>query len=179
MFPVPLLIPLFTPKPHVAAPVTAHHAAAPARPDRYGMYDSAQWQEIPGGVNQAIYADGAYAAPAGAARGHAHTLWIDVTGNDPHANVLDVEQGDAGPEQAGPWAAEAHKDHPHSPVIVYSANRTLKEAEYSVAKYHLHVKWWVASPTQVPHSVAGADAAQWSWTRNYDVSETNPGFFGG
>jgi len=176
VFPVPLPLP----KPHEVAHPAAHHAPAPPRkPDPFGLYDSAQWQAIPGGVNQAVYADGAYAAPPSAAKGHLHTLWIDVTGDDPHANVLDVEKYDASPDQAGPWAAEAERDHPDSPTIVYSANDTLHQAEISVAEYHITVKWWVASPTQEPHSVGGADAAQWQWNKNYNVSETNPDFFSG
>ena len=156
------------PKPPVAAPA----------PD---LYDSETARTIPEGAAQALYANGWYKAPSSSVNGHDRTLWIDVTGSNAKADVLDVERYDASPQQAGPWAAAAHRDHPGRPVIVYLSLANWTAARASVARYHVSVKWWLADPTGVPHMVPGASATQWYWgsttTHAYDESETTPGFW--
>lgn len=163
---------------HVAAPLikVVHHTAQPAT-GAYGLYDSADPAGIPKGKIQALYATGSYTGSAADVKGHPRTLWVDVTGGDPHADVLDIEDSDSHWWQAGPWAAEAHKDHPNRPVIIYTAYGTWKYAQESVAAYHVKVKWWVASPSGTPHMVPGADAVQWMWGKTYDISLTMPGFW--
>ena len=37
------------------------------------------------------------------------------------------------------------------------------------------VRWWIADPTGVPHVVPGAQATQWYWGHNYDISTALPG----
>jgi hypothetical protein len=165
---------------HYVAPPVAHHQATLTTQAK-GLYDSAQPSAIPHGVSQALYADGGYAAPASDERGHKRTLWIDVTGYDYSADVLDVEKYDATPQQAGPWAEAAYKNHGKTrPVIIYTAVSTWHLAEISVAQYapHVPVKYWVASPSYAyPHMAPGACATQWDWTPGYNASETLPCFW--
>ena len=84
---------------------TVHHAAAhrlshrqsasPAK--QYLIYDSTTPSAIPAHRNAAAYATGNYAASPAQMTGRHKVLWIDTTGYDPHASVLDVEPGDATP----------------------------------------------------------------------------------
>jgi hypothetical protein len=167
---------------HLFRPPAVHPAPAQpaifARTAHKGLYDSAQPADIPKGVPQAIYIDGAYAASPAYVKGHPRTLWIDVTGRDYSADVLDVEKYDATPQQAGPWAAAAYRNHGKTrPVIIYSAVSTWHLAEISVAEYapHVPVKYWIASPSYAyPHMAPGACATQWDWTPGYNASETMP-----
>jgi hypothetical protein len=38
------------------------------------------------------------------------------------------------------------------------------------------VQWWIADPTGHAHIVPGAQATQWYWGPNYDISSAAPGF---
>lgn len=161
-------------------PAPVHSPPAHLTTQAKGLYDSAQPSAIPHGVSQALYATGGYAAPVTDERGHSHTLWIDVTGHDYSADALDVEKYDATPQQAGPWAENAYKNHPGKPVIVYTAVSTWHLAEISVAQYapNVKVRYWVASPSYAyPHMAPGACATQWDWTPGYNASETLPCFW--
>lgn len=154
----------------------AHHATGP-KTGSYGLYDSATPGATPNGLPQAIYANGAYSRPGSAAQGHKSTLWIDVNGSNPNADVLDVEPGNVGPSTAGPWAAASHKAHPRTPVIIYTMKSAWPAVKASVAKHHMHVKYWVADPTQNPHNLKGADATQWHWGKTLDISSTTTNFW--
>jgi hypothetical protein len=165
----------FKPKP-VAKPKAK---PKPQAPDAYGIYDSSTAEAIPKGKVQAVYSNGLYAAPVTDEKDHPRTLWIDVTGGNPKADVLDIESEDAGWWQAGPWAEAAYKDHPNRPVIEYTAYGTWAADKASVAEYapNVDVKWWVASPSGIPHLVPGSSATQWYWGTWYNVSETTQGFW--
>jgi hypothetical protein len=112
--------------------------------------------------------------------GHPNTLWIDTNGSNPKANVLDVEPGDATPQQAATWVQQKLSANPNDTAIVYTYRAEWGATQQAVSalpqQMQAHVKWWIADPTGVPHIVPGSDATQWYWGQNYDQSLANPGF---
>ena len=163
-------------KAHRHAKVAAR-PAAPARP--YQVYDSVTPSQIPAGQKVATYADGGYAVnPANvAARGH--VVWIDTNGSDPRAAALDVEPGDATPGQAATWAWHKLHNAAGSVAIIYTMRSEWAATQAAVhslpAGMQHHVRWWIADPTGVRHIVPGADATQWYWGHNYDITTARPG----
>jgi hypothetical protein len=183
------------PTPAQSQPTAAQPAAAPAQTQQqqeqaqpvtqpasgpYQIYDSTTPSSIPAGQQAAVYADGTYAASPSQVAGHPNTLWIDTNGSDPRANALDVEPGDATPQQAGQWVAQKLTDTPNQVAIVYTFRSDWPAAQAAVGQLpqwmQSHVRWWIADPTGVPHMVPGASATQWYWGQNYDISTANPGF---
>lgn len=87
------------------------------------MRDSTTITDIPVGGTQVVlaYVNGRFAAsPAAVALRFpgVPVAWVDVTGADPAADVLDVETGDATPAAAASWAvAKLKAAHPYLPVI--------------------------------------------------------------
>jgi hypothetical protein len=146
----------------------------------YQIYDSTTPSSIPAGQQAAVYSNGAYAASPSQVAGHQGTLWIDTNGSNPSANALDVEPGDATPTQAGQWVAQKLTDTPNQVAIVYTMRSDWPAAQAAVGQLpqwmQSHVRWWIADPTGVPHMVPGANATQWYWGTNYDISTANPGF---
>jgi hypothetical protein len=184
-----------TPAPRRSAP--AHHAAAayhaapahlaaaarpavPAQPAQpYQFYDSVTPSAIPAGHEIATYADGPFAVSPSQVAGH-KVLWIDTNGSDPSANALDVEPGDATPSQAATWAQQKLSSDPHTIAIIYTMQSEWQPTQAAIGTLpswmQSHVRWWIADPTGVPHMVPGANATQWYWGQNYDISTANPGF---
>jgi hypothetical protein len=169
-----------------AAPVHtahAHHAApaAPAAPAKpYLIYDSVTPSSVPAGQPMATYANGAYAASLSSVAGHGNVLWIDTNGSDPGANALDVEPGDATPAGAAQWVwTKMRADH-GATAIVYTmiSDWTSVKANIGALPSWMqgHVRYWIADPTGVPHVLPGANATQWYWGNNYDITTANPGF---
>jgi hypothetical protein len=180
------------PAPRPAAPVhraaPAHHAApahvaaaarpaAPAQP--YQFYDSVTPSAIPSGHPIATYADGPFAVSPSQVAGH-KVLWIDTNGSDPSANALDVEPGDATPSQAATWTQQKLSADPHAIAIIYTMQSEWQPTQAAIGTLpswmQSHVRWWIADPTGVEHMVPGANATQWYWGSNYDISTANPGF---
>jgi len=161
-----------------AAPAPSAPAAPPAQPTT--IYDSVTPSSIPAGAPAAVYSDGSYATSPSQVAGHANTLWIDTNGSNPKANALDVEPGDATPQQAGQWVSQKLSSTPNQVAIVYTMRSDWSATQAAVAQLpawmQSHVKWWIADPTGVPHMVPGADATQWYWGQNYDITTANPGF---
>jgi hypothetical protein len=167
-----------------AKPAPARHAAkkaAPkpkAKPKPYQIYDSVTPSSIPAGKAAAVYTNGAYAASAHQVAGHKSVLWIDTNGSNPGANVLDVEPGDATPAGAAAWVQQRLVKHPDSVAIVYTMRSSWQQVKNHVA--HLprsmqdNVKYWIADPTGVDHTVPGADATQWYWGAHIDISTASP-----
>ncbi len=170
---------------HTAAqqqPAPVHHAppappAPPAQP--YQFYDSVTPSAIPAGHEIATYADGPFAVSPSQVAGQ-KVLWIDTNGSDPSANVLDVEPGDATPSQAATWAQQKLSADPNGTAIIYTMQSEWPATQSAVASLpswmQSHVRWWIADPTGYPHMVPGANATQWYWGQNYDISTANPGF---
>jgi hypothetical protein len=170
--------------PRAAAPhaATAKHAAparhpAPAKP--YEIYDSVTPSQIPAHHEVATYATGAYAASPAQVAGR-KVLWIDTTGGDSKANVLDVEPGDATPPMAATWAAHRLQSRPDALARIYTMRSEWPAVRAAIAtlpaKMQAHVRWWIADPTGVPHIVPGAQATQWYWGQNYDISTATAQF---
>jgi hypothetical protein len=137
---------------------------------------------IPAGQLVATYANGSYAASQSAVAGRGQVLWIDTNGGDPQANALDVEPGDATPAGAAAWVQARLTADPTSVAIVYTMISQWQAVKDNVAALpgwmQAKVKYWIADPTGVPHVLPGADATQWYWGKNYDITTANPGFQG-
>jgi hypothetical protein len=187
---------------HAAHAAHAHHASAhpapakhvpakhvPAKPapaprprptSPFQIYDSVTPGGIPHGHQVATYANGAYAAPASDVAGRGRVLWIDTNGSDTHADVLDVEPGDASPAGAALWVKAKLSADPHSVAIVYTMISQWQAVRDDVAalpqSMQSHVRYWIADPTGIPHVLPGSNATQWYWGNSYDITSANPGF---
>ena len=135
---------------------------------------------LPAGHAAAVYANGAYAASPGQLANQKSVLWIDTNGSNPGATVLDVEPGDATPAGAAAWVQQRLVKHPNSVAIVYTMRSSWQDVKDHVAhlpKSMQHkVRYWIADPTGVDHIVPGADATQWYWGPNVDISTAKPSF---
>jgi hypothetical protein len=161
-----------------AAAKPAAPAAVPAPAQPYQVYDSVTPSQIPAGQPVATYADGGYAVNPASVAGR-NVTWIDTNGSDPRANVLDVEPGDATPQQAAQWTwAKLHNAAGQIAVIyTYRSDWPATQAAIATLPQAMQhqVRWWIADPTGVPHVVPGAQATQWYWGQNYDISTALPG----
>jgi len=155
----------------------AKKAPAKRKHYQYPIYDSVTPGNLPHGKVAAVYTNGAYAASAAQVAGHKSVLWIDTNGSNPGATVLDVEPGDATPHGAAVWVQQRLAKHPNSVAIVYTMRSAWQDVKANVAhlpKWQQHkVRYWIADPTGAQHMVPGADATQWYWGANIDVSVAN------
>jgi len=112
--------------------------------------------------------------------GRKHVLWIDVTGGDPAADVLDVEPGCATPAIAASWVSRKLTANPKSLARIYTMLSEWPAVQSAVASLpsgmRANIRWWIANPTGSPHLVPGSDATQWSWGSSYDISTATPRF---
>jgi hypothetical protein len=125
-------------------------------------------------------ATGGYAVTPAQVAGHKLMMWIDTQATDPNASALDIEPGDATPEQAATWAYQRLSKYPHALARLYTSQSEWPAVQAAVAtlpaKMRSHIRWWIADPTGIPHMVPGADATQWYWGSGYDTSTANPRF---
>jgi hypothetical protein len=153
-------------------------SAAHAKP--YLFYDSLIPSAVPAGSEIATYADGAHPVSPAAVAGRGHVLWIDVTGGDPRAPVLDVEPGNASPSIVASWVTRRLAAAPSGVAIIYTMRAEWPAAQAAVATLpaamRARVRWWIADPTGYAHIVPGSDATQWYWGTSYDISTANPDF---
>ena len=166
---------------HKAAPKKAApkpHKAPARKP--YLIYDSVTPSALPKGNAAATYATGNYAASPSEVAGHKTVMWIDVTGYDHAASVLDVEPGDATPSMAASWAWHRLKDSPKALARIYTMRSQWPAVKAAIshlpANMRSHVRYWIADPTGSPHIVPGSDATQWYWGKSYDISTATPRF---
>ncbi|MGN6795516.1 MAG: hypothetical protein ACTHJW_24250 [Streptosporangiaceae bacterium] len=156
------------------------HHSAPAKRRPYLIYDSVTPSALPAGNAAATYATGNYAASPSQVAGHKTVIWIDVTGYDHAASVLDVEPGDATPSMAASWASHRLKDNPRALARIYTMQSEWPAVKAAIAhlpaKMRSHVRYWIADPTGSPHIVPGSDATQWYWGKSYDISTATPRF---
>jgi hypothetical protein len=161
--------------PHQAA--AQHQAAAPAQ--NYQIYDSVTPSAIPAGQDVATYATGPFAVPSSQVSGR-NVLWIDTQGTDTGASALDVEPGDATPQTAASWAQAKLSANRNATAIIYTMISEWPQTQAAISSLpswmHSHIRWWIADPTGVQHMVPGANATQWYWGQNYDISTAQPGF---
>jgi hypothetical protein len=159
---------------------TGHKAAGKPKAKPYLIYDSVDPQAIPAGQVVATYATGAHPVPASAVAGRRRVIWIDTLGTDPSgSNELDIEPGCASPSQAAGWVRARLTAHPNATAILYSSISEWSEVQADVASLpawmRARIRWWIADPTGSPHMVPGANATQWYWGSNYDISTALPG----
>jgi hypothetical protein len=163
-----------------ATAVTTAKKETAAKQQDYTFYDSTTPSEIPANEQIATYADGDYAVPRSQVSDPSQVIWIDIDGNDANADALDVEPGDATPSQVAGWVQRRLSTHPGAVAIVYTMRSEWAAAKASVATLpaamQAQVRWWIADPTGYPHIVPGAQATQWYWGENYDISTAEPGF---
>jgi hypothetical protein len=161
---------------------TAAPAAAPQpAPQPYWIYDSVTPSSLPSSSQAvAVYANGNYAASPAQVGRRGLVLWIDTNGSDIHADVLDVEPGDATPSQAATWVAQKLDASPNSVAIVYTMRSDwgAVQAAINALPWWMpsHTRYWIADPTGVPHIVPGSQATQWYWGQNFDISTALPNF---
>lgn len=152
----------------------------PIAPQLYLIYDSTTPSALPRRHAIAVYADGGYVASRRQVAGRRHVLWIDTNGRDPAASALDVEPGDATPSVAARWARSKLYEEPHSLARIYTMRSEWQAVRHSInrlpSSMRLHVRWWIADPTGVPHIVPGSQATQWYWGPRYDISTASPRF---
>jgi hypothetical protein len=165
---------------HAAGHSAAARHPAPSRPARpYLIYDSVTPSAIPAHHEIATYATGGYAVAPSQVAGR-KVLWIDTNGSDPRASALDVEPGDATPSMAATWAWRKLHSDPHGIAIIYTMQSEWRAAQAAVghlpARMRSHVRWWIADPTGYPHIVPGANATQWYWGSNFDITTAKPNF---
>ncbi|MFY9887829.1 MAG: hypothetical protein WAK71_05915, partial [Streptosporangiaceae bacterium] len=159
---------------HPASPVAAvtRQAGAP-RQSPYLFYDSVIPADVPAGQEIATYADGPHPTPVSAVAGR-QVLWIDVTGSDTAAQVIDVEPGCATPAVAASWAYRKLSGQPGVTAIIYTtiSEWAIVKADVSglPASMQARLRWWIADPTGEPHLVPGSQATQWYWGPEYDIS---------
>jgi hypothetical protein len=156
-------------------------AASEQKP--YDIYDSVTPTDIPSNEGSvATYANGPFQASWSDVHGRSKVLWIDTQGDNPGANALDVEPGDATPTQAADWAKARLDAQPGSVAIVYTFRAEWGAVKAAIgtlpSNLQSKVKYWIADPTGVPHIVAGSTATQWYWGTHYDISTADPGFTG-
>jgi hypothetical protein len=164
---------------HAAARHASHeHTATATKP--YLIYDSTTPSAIPAHRNAAVYATGNYAASASEVTGRDKVLWIDTTGGDRHASVLDVEPGDASPAAAADWARNRLAADPNAVARLYTFRNEWPAVQSAVhtlpQQMQSRIRWWIADPTGVPHIVPGSAATQWYWGSSYDITTASPRF---
>lgn len=146
----------------------------------YLIYDSTRPWEIPAHQVVATYATGNYAVSPAELAGRGTVLWIDTTGTDYAASVLDVEPGDATPSGAASWAYHRLSADPGSVARIYTMLSEWPAVQAAVAtlpsSMRSRIRWWIADPTGGPHIVPGSEATQWYWGSSYDITTATPGF---
>jgi hypothetical protein len=165
--------------PAAAAAKPAAPAPAPAPAQPYQVYDSVTPSQIPAGQPVATYADGGYAVNPANVASRGHVTWIDTNGSDPKAAALDVEPGDATPQQAAQWTWSKLHGAAGQIAVIYTMRSEWPATQAAIATLpqamQHQVRWWIADPTGVAHVVPGAQATQWYWGQNYDISTALPG----
>lgn len=162
-----------------SAPQPQQPASRPQQP--YTIYDSVNPSAVPTNQRIATYVDGPFAVSPSQATGHPSVLWIDTNGSSPKtASALDVEPGDVTPTGAVQWVQQKFSTSPNSTAIVYTMRSEWPQVQSAISslpsQMQSHVRYWIADPTGVPHTVPGASATQWYWGSSYDISTAMPGF---
>lgn len=97
---------------------------------------------------------------------------IDVNGNHPNADVLDIEVGDATPDTAPGWVKVHNANRPDYPAILYCNRSTRNAVAKACAASGLQAgrdyRWWISTldgTTSLP-DMTGVIAVQ-AWGSNY------------
>jgi hypothetical protein len=156
-------------------------------PTHIVMYDSVEVSQIPtipeGPQAVAGYDDGKFQTLKELIKRfpHAHRLSISVFPSD-NADCLDIETGDATPDQAPAWVHRQKALGKHRPCV-YANRSTMPSVERALLAAGINlweVRRWIADYTGVPHFLPGADAVQWTDRadkKNCDASICKGDFF--
>ena len=162
-------------------PVPKPPPPPPKPKPRFSMYDSTNVGNIPADAKAvAGYINGDFANYVAMVRRFPHAKHLSISVNATgRARCLDVETGDATPEQAPGWFFN-HADKSEGKPIFYANSSTMplviaaldragiKRDEYEV---------WTAHYTNVPHIEPGSDATQYEDHRElWDISLCEPWF---
>lgn len=170
---------------HAAAPAAkqapkAHTSPRSAPATNYLMYDSVLPSALPANQVVATYQAGGYAVSPSQVVGHKSVLWIDTTGYDYNASILDIEPGAAPLSSVEQWVWHRLHAHPTAVARLYSSQAEWPAVQAAVAplpaSMRSQIRWWIADPTGTPHLVPGSDATQWYWGSTYDISTVTPRF---
>ena len=162
------------------------------RPKPVTMYDSIDIRQIPPDA-QAVagYVGGNWPTYASLAADWPFAKKLSIAVNSrQNAECLDVEAGDARPDQAAAWVKRQQKRGVKRPVVYCSVSqaplllRTLSKA----GVFRADIRLWTAHYTFKPHLCSSscgygdlkADATQWTdkaLGRNLDASLVTPTFF--
>lgn len=147
------------------------------------MYDSVTVSTIPWGARAvAGYVGGRWPTYHELVKRypHSHIISIAIDAEE-HASCLDVETGDASPDDCARWF---HFVQGAIRVPKFYANRSTMPAVIANLRAHgikrEQYRLWIADPTDRPHIPPGYDACQYGWNalgRNLDVSLCHPSFF--
>jgi hypothetical protein len=96
---------------------------------------------------------------------------ISVTAGANEGDVLDVESGDASPDQSAGWIAMRKAAGLYRPTV-YCSRDVIPAVRVGTGRYVLDEDYdiWVADYTGAPHEVPGCAATQYTSTANYDIS---------
>lgn len=140
------------------------------------MFDGVTPANVPAGAAlYAGYVNGEWPSLAALSAKFPGALHVSVTVNTVgHATVLDVENGDATPEQAPGWAERQRSDgNPYPVVYMDYANWLLVRNQFADQAIPEPLYWvaaYVKDPTQVPAIPADAIAVQFYDYGGYDAS---------
>lgn len=126
------------------------------------MYDGVTARDIPSGVDMvAGYIDGRYAWTQWdwTRFPRASKVRVATSASTPDGDVLDVEPGDATPDQARTWVANRHGAGLAHPVV-YCPLAMLADVQRACSG--LAVWFWTADWTGHPHVTPGAIATQYA-----------------
>jgi hypothetical protein len=130
-------------------------------------------RQFPNAALVAGYLNGSYAWSQGQWNlfPDANHVTISVTAGANEGDVLDVESGDATPDQAAGWIAMRKAAGLYRPTI-YCSRSVIPAVRVGTGSYILDKDYdiWVADYTGVAHQVTGCAATQYESTANYDVS---------
>jgi hypothetical protein len=129
------------------------------------FWDSTKIYDIPIGVDGVFYyIDGIYAVSGAEVRARfpdAVLVPIAVFANTNAGLVLDIETGDALPEEAPGWVRMRMAAGIARPVLY------VNRSNWDIVRLYctgLPVDYWLADPTCVEHLVPGTIATQWFWS---------------
>ena len=130
-------------------------------------------QEFPNAAMVAGYINGqfAWASAQWNLFPHADHVTISTTAGANEGDVLDVESGDATPDQTAGWIAMRKAAGLYRPTI-YCSRDVIPAVRIGTGSYILDKDYdiWVADYTGVAHQVSGCAATQYESTANYDIS---------
>lgn len=156
------------------------------------MYDAVTVVDLPAGADAyAGYVDGRY-ANIGAIRARfpaTRTLAIAVRATTTDADALDVENGDATPDQVPGWVAARHALGDPRPVV-YASVSAIAEIMTQLSSHDIvraQVRLWsahyttrhICNPGCYPTMPVTADGTQWIDHGGYDESVLSDNFFSG